>query len=210
MSSVKASLTVTLKADDVVVAEVEDPALWQQVLTAINSGSSKFAGQDQPLILPANNSAFDNSASAMSGNGAFIGQFATQLGVEVPVVVGACAPTVDGTFMHLDPHCWEVMKRQLPARGILAVAPLAVPATLLALWFAKANLGIPTQAQAKTVLGTISVNDPNASRSIENTVWLQRRSGGQIVINPAQISQAVKLAKCFCSKDWSSWKGTQA
>jgi hypothetical protein len=36
MASIKATLTVALKANDVVVAELEDPALWQRVLAAIN------------------------------------------------------------------------------------------------------------------------------------------------------------------------------
>ncbi|HKO11827.1 MAG TPA: hypothetical protein VJV22_07660 [Acidobacteriaceae bacterium] len=38
MASIKATLTVALKANDVVVAELEDPALWQRVLAAINVG----------------------------------------------------------------------------------------------------------------------------------------------------------------------------
>lgn len=40
MASVKASLIITLKANDVVVAELEDAALWQRILAAINMGDS--------------------------------------------------------------------------------------------------------------------------------------------------------------------------
>lgn len=40
MASVKASLIITLKANDVVVAELEDPALWQRILAAINMGDA--------------------------------------------------------------------------------------------------------------------------------------------------------------------------
>jgi len=40
MASVKASLIITLKANDVVVAELEDAALWQRILAAINVGDS--------------------------------------------------------------------------------------------------------------------------------------------------------------------------
>lgn len=36
----KAKLTVALKANDVVVAELEDPGLWQRVLAAINVGEA--------------------------------------------------------------------------------------------------------------------------------------------------------------------------
>ena len=38
--SMKAKLTVTLKADEVVVAEAEDPVLWQKVLSTIQGGTS--------------------------------------------------------------------------------------------------------------------------------------------------------------------------
>jgi hypothetical protein len=42
MASVKATLTVCLKANDVVVAELEDPGLWQRVLAAINLGDPQY------------------------------------------------------------------------------------------------------------------------------------------------------------------------
>jgi hypothetical protein len=98
------------------------------------------------------------------------------------------------------------MKKQLGKRGPTAVSAIVAAATLLGLWFQKAELGNPTQAQAQGVLGTINITDKNASRSIQNTSWLQGRSGGQIVLNPAEISRAVRLAKCFCTKDWATWK----
>jgi hypothetical protein len=113
---------------------------------------------------------------------------------------------MEAPFMHLDPHCWEEMKKHVPQRGSIAIAPIVAAATLLALWFRAASLGNLTQAQAKQVLGTIHLTDPNASRSLKNTSWLQGRPGGQIVLNPAEISKAVKLAKCFCTKDWAAWK----
>ena len=40
MASVKATLTVALRADHVVVAELEDAALWQRVLAAMKLGDS--------------------------------------------------------------------------------------------------------------------------------------------------------------------------
>lgn len=60
MTSVKATLTVSLKANDVVVAELEDPALWQRVLAAINlqdSGTQVFESMKQsraavPVAVP--------------------------------------------------------------------------------------------------------------------------------------------------------------
>jgi hypothetical protein len=107
--------------------------------------------------------------------------------------------------MRLNAHCWEEMKKQLPARGKTAISPIVAAITMLLLWFQKAGLGNATQAQAQAVLATISLSDPNASRSIGNASWLQLRPG-QVVLNPAEISKAVKLTTCFCTKDWTTWK----
>lgn len=48
MASVKASLIITLKANDVVVAELEDAALWQRILAAINMGDAGALSLDPP------------------------------------------------------------------------------------------------------------------------------------------------------------------
>ncbi len=210
MTPVKAALSVILKADNVVVAEIEDASLWQRVLTAINSGKSDIE-PDPTLKGAAANAGQGALDQTKGGNGGGVGsgpvdQLAQQLGIDAALVQGACSPTGDAPYMHLDLHCWEDMKKQLPKRGPTAVSPIVAAATLLALWFQKAGIGNPTQAQAKQVLAVIHLTDPNASRSVQHTSWLQGRPGGQIVLNPAEISKAVKLAKCFCSKDWSPWK----
>ncbi len=59
---------------------------------------------------------------------------------------------------------------------------------------------LTTQVQAQAVLNTINIRDKNASRGIRGATWLQNRPGREIVLNPAQVSRAVKLARCFCSK----------
>ncbi len=205
MTSVKAALTVTLKADEVVVAEIQDPVLWQRILTAINNGKSTL-GPSEESVDGGGAAAEKGIVGDGSGGGASpLDSLAAQLGVEPSFVEGACSPGNESPYMHLDLHCWEEMKKQVPPRGITAISPIIVPATLLGLWFRKAGLGNPTQAQAQAVLATINTSDRNASRAIQNTSWLQGRPGGQIVLNPAEISKAVKLAKCFCSKDWTGW-----
>jgi hypothetical protein len=205
MTSVKATLTVVLKANEVVVAEVEDAVLWQKVLTAINGGTSALTGDLEHKDTPPGGTNPNNFGKLTDTSP--LATLAQQLAIDPDLVQGACAPTLEPPYLHLDLHCWEEMRKHVPQRGILAIPPIVAAATLLALWFNKAGLSNPTQAQAKLVLGTINLDDPNASRSIQNTTWLQGRSGGQFVLNPAEISKAVKLAKCFCSKDWSSWKG---
>jgi hypothetical protein len=202
-TAVKADLIVILKANDVVVAEVKDAALWQQVLAVINGDKADLG--DAPVTTPPGKGS-QIAGAAQGKEGTPLELLAQQLGIDPALIQGACSPSMDAPHMHLDPHCWEDMKRQLPLRGAGTIAPIVLAATLLALWFQKTGLGSPTQAQAKAVLGTIGISDPNASRSIQNASWLQSRAGGQVLLNPAEISKAVKLAKGFCSKDWSLWK----
>jgi hypothetical protein len=210
MTSLKAKLRVILMADEVVVAEAEDASLWQRVLSVINGGKSEIisdalkSGSQESEKDPPDPAGIHSGGPSKRAEA--IDQLSQQLGIETASVQGACSPIAEAPFLHLDPHCWEEMKKQLPQRGSLAVPPIVAAATLLALWFRAASLGNLTQAQAKQVLGTINLADPNASRSLKNTSWLQGRPGAQIVLNPAEISKAVKLAKCFCTKDWAAWK----
>src|SRR2546426_1494568 len=211
MTSVKATLLVILKANDVVVAEKEDASLWQRVLTAINSGKLDLGENARGAAagnVPIGHVDPANSDDSFGVGASTLDQLAQHLSVGPATVQGACSPTKTAPYMQLDLHCWEIMKKQLPQRGPTAVSPIVAAATLLALWFQRARVGNPTQAQAKQALATINLTDPNASRAIQNTSWLQGRAGGQIVLNPAEISKAIKLAKCFCSKDWSAWKET--
>ena len=194
MASVKATLTVTLKANDVVVAEVDDPDLWHRVLTAIQTG--KKSG-DVTLSL-------DKGEQPLAGNDP-TGKLARELGLSPDVVIGACSPTTEAPYLVLDSHCWEAMRRQLPVRGPKALSPVVVASTLMALWFRHAQLGNPTQAQVLAVLNAINVEDRNPSRGIRRATWLQPRAGGQVVLNPAQISEAIKIAKAFCSQTWTAW-----
>ena len=51
MASVKATLTVALRADHVVVAELVDPVLWQRVMAAIKVGDAAPPALDLPAPL---------------------------------------------------------------------------------------------------------------------------------------------------------------
>jgi hypothetical protein len=196
--SVKAKLWVTLRADETIVAETDDPVLWQKVLLAINQGGSEnFSPSIQTL-----NRADPGSDPGSAGNA--VDRFAQQLGLSRETVEGACAPSIAEPYLRLDIHCWEEMKSQTPERGPTAYSPMAIAATLLTLWFRAAALGNPTQAQAQAVLATIQVQDRNASRGIQRSDWLQARPGGAIVLNPALASRAVTIAKSFCGKNWKT------
>jgi len=191
----KAKLKVTLKADDVVVAEVENPTLWHNVLLAIQTGTNAVgAALQTPLATPPP----ANPSDAL-------GKLAAELGLGREIAQGALSPQADAPYMHLNQHNWESMRKALPERGPKALSPMAAGATLMALWFRHAGLGNVTQAQVLTVLGGINVEDKNPSRGIRNSKWLSPRAGGQVVLNPAEISIAMKVAKAFCTKNWKDW-----
>jgi hypothetical protein len=197
----KAKLRVILMADTVTVAEVENPSLWQRILSEIQ-GSGPLP--EQPRQPHAGD--VPQSGASVQNGAALIERFAQRTQIDRSTLEGAIAPSTDPPYLTLDIHCWERMKKQLAGTGASSIAALAVSATLLALWCREAGLETPTQSQAQAVLQTIGVEDKNASRAIRNTNWLQGRPGGQILINPAQNSRALLMAKCFCAGDWSEWK----
>jgi hypothetical protein len=197
--SIKAKLKISLFANDTIVAETEDPALWQKVLLAINCGATDIG----PLSVPALSTYAGAPPPAPATSNDTMDKFAKELGISRDELDGACAPTLEPPYLHLDRHCWEAMKKQTPERGPTAYSAIAVSATLLALWFKASGQSAPTLTQAQAVLGTIDLKDQNAARGIERTEWLQSRPGGTIVINPSRVSQAVAIAKSFCSKSWA-------
>ena len=203
--SVKAKLKIVLQADETIVAESEDSVLWQQVLIAINKLGGQHAARNE--LGQEQTDTVNNGLQGSGGDGTTddaVSKFAKHLSLDREIVEGACAPSMSEPYLHLDIHCWEEMKRQTPERGPSAYSSIAVAATLLTLWFRASGQGNPTQAQAQAVLGTINMQDRNASRGIQRSEWLQARSGGAIVLNPAQASRAITVAKSFCSKKWTN------
>jgi hypothetical protein len=214
MSGVKAKLKVVLQADDTVVAESEDAGLWQRILLAINKGDGilDVAAQVNTPAAPASDNNRQQSNPAPYGDDE-MSKLARAIGTSTDNIQGACAPSKEAPYLTLDMHCWNTMKEQTPARGPGSVAPLAVAATLLALWKQAAKLTPPTQAECQKVLATINLRDTNAGRSVQASDWLQSRAGGVIVLNPARHKRAVSIAKAFCSQDWRSdqtWRGSQS
>ncbi|MBI4429508.1 MAG: hypothetical protein HY562_10360 [Ignavibacteriales bacterium] len=192
--AIKAKLIVKLFAENIIVAESDDEKLWQSVLAAITSGKSSIAGPAFPpkLLQPGESNAISEQDLSSP-----IGKFAAELGISIEILQGACSPTAQAPFVHLDGHYWESFKKAVPARGRGSLGPLALPATLLCLWFKHLGQGGATQAQAQAVLKTINERDQNPNRSVKNCDWLQARDG-KIVLNPAQTSKAVKCARTYC------------
>jgi hypothetical protein len=191
--AVKAQLNIQLYADSVLVAESSDHELWRRVFAAIQTGKAFTADDDAELAVAA------SPKRSLSQDGP-VAAFASELGVPENELVGACGPTTQAPYIHLDQRYWEALRNKTGSRGIDAIAPVALAATLLALWFKHGQIEGPLTIQhCQATLATISLRDQNAARSLRNAEWLQTRNGA-LVINPAQWSQAVRIAKAYCLK----------
>lgn len=191
-----AVLRIILKADDTHVIESTDPILWQKVLGAINAGSGGLKNEELDAI----NTKLVRGAL---GGTELIDQMAKDIRVSADVLKGACAPSESEPFIHLDKHHWEAMKKGTPNRGPGSIAPIALAGTLLALWKEKINGGDCAIGEAQKVLKTVGVKDKHPKRALRNCEWLQVR-GSNVIINPAQISKAIALARLYCTKEWGS------
>lgn len=190
--AVKAQLSVQLFADAVLVAESQDQDLWRSVFAAIQSGTTTLA-----VLTDARSSTLATADASAPDS---VVSFANELGLSVDEVAGACGPSAEAPFVHLDQRYWEALRQKTGSRGIDAIAPVALAATLLAIWFKHSKQAAnPTLQQCQEVLSTIGLRDQNAARSLRNADWLQSRNGS-VQVNPARWSQAVRIAKAYCLK----------
>ena len=125
---------------------------------------------------------------------------ASELGIETSVVEGACGPSFDPPYIHLNPHNFEALKKNTPQRGPGSVPGTILAATLLALWFRAAELGQVKVDHIHEVLRTLHLSDRNAPRALKNCPWFTMR-GESIVLNPAEITRAIAVARAYCLKD---------
>lgn len=193
--AIKARLKLILKADDVTVAESEDPQIWKAAFEAIQTGLEGIGLRrpDEEL-----------SEWVPEEERVAIRSFAAELGIAVKDVLAACHPRTMPPYLFLNRHHWEAFKRQTPERGRNAVSNAVLAMTLLLLWAEKINIDRIALRDGMAVLRAISAVDEHASRAIENCTWLQR-SAGRVVINPDEISKAIAVARAFCLQQAPEW-----
>ncbi len=213
--AIKAVLKIVLHAGDTIVADSEDAALWHRVLAAIHEGSRppatahatlpNHAAADQlhPAADPARDRPDADPPAAAPDEA--LARFARQLGLGMDTVRRACSPSKRPPYLHLDRAAWLAMKEVTPPRGPGSLPRAVVAATLLVLWFRCAELGGPTVKMVHAVLRTIDVRDKNAARVVREARWLHAR-GEAIVLNTANGSRALALAKAFCARDWTAYR----
>jgi len=201
--TIKASLKIILTANDIEIAESDNPKLWQEVFATISQGVSAQRTRVEPeknTITTSKRPETELSVENVSTKKDPIGSFAKEISISRDELLGAIGPTMDEPYIHLDPHCWEALRKNTGTRGKSSIAPTSLAATVLALWFKHAGISEhPTTKLCSAVLNTIHLTDKNAPRAIRNTEWLQSRGNG-IVINPAQRSRAIALTASFCTK----------
>ena len=191
-TGLKAELVVKLYAGGVLVAESEDPVLWQQVMASITSSVASVTGQVAGGGVPP-------ALDLDGGGGDAVSKFATDLGVTREALIGALDPQDHTPFIHIDVRTWEAFRKNFAKRGATAVPKITMAATAMVLWFQHAGFGNPTQAQAQEALNAINDAEANPSRAIHNCDWLQSRQDG-VTLNPAQASKGRRLVKAFCEK----------
>jgi len=193
--AITARLMLILKADNVTVAESEDPQIWKAAFEAIQSGlgGGGLRKADEEL-----------SEWVPEEERVAIRSFAAELGIEVKDVLASCHPRTMPPYLFLDRHHWEAFKRQTPERGRNAVSNAVLAMTMLLLWAEKINLDRVALRDGMNVLRAIAAGDEHASRAVDNCTWLQR-SSGRVVINPDEISKAIAVARAFCLQQTPAW-----
>ena len=195
---IKAQLKLILTADNVVIAESDDPQIWQAAFQAIQG-----ANVDQ--VLGMGNAEQDEGIDWVpEEERTAILSLASDLGIEPQDLLSACHPRMIAPYIFLNRHYWEAFKHQTAERGRTAVSNAVLAITLLLLWGEKINLERVALRDGMAILRTIVARDDHASRAVENCPWLQK-SSGRIVLNPEKISRATAVARAFCTRTAPNW-----
>jgi hypothetical protein len=202
--AVKASLQFILKANNVVVAETSNAAVWQQALALI-TGSSKLPAVVSGLLGKGKLNGTAKTPAAPSSPTAKVGsptdslaRLAVELGLDPAQIRAACNPSTVPPYFQLDLRAWEDFKRHLPPPGFNAVPQIVLATTLLALWFRRIDLGPVTIKQGQEALRTIGLRDKNPVRGLNHCPWLQL-TGETVRLRPTKLPQALAVARAYCS-----------
>jgi len=194
--SLRARLRIILMADEVVVAESEDPRLWHATLRAVSDEGGE--GERHTFSGPRDG---EREAERLA-----VAAFAEELGVDPEAVQAACAPKAIAPYVFLDRHHFESFKRLTPERGRNAVSNIVLALTLLLLWADKMRLARVAVRDGTAVLRTIGARDDHPGRAVDNCPWI-RRSMNRLVLVPEEISKAIAVARAYCTKTSPDWGG---
>ncbi|MBE0634873.1 hypothetical protein IH601_02605, partial [Candidatus Bipolaricaulota bacterium] len=181
---IKAQLKLILQADNIVIAESDDPKIWQAAFQAIQ-------GADVETVLGISAGRKDRGIDWIpEEERSAILSLAGDLDVDPQDLLSACHPRMIAPYIFLNKHYWEAFKHQTAQRGRTSVSNAVLALTLLLLWGEKIHLERVALRDGVAVLRTIVARDDHASRAVDNCPWLQRASG-RIALNPEKISRAI-------------------
>jgi hypothetical protein len=190
----KVKLRVVLFADESKIVDVEDPVLWQRVMSAVHSGKSELPTDQNPAL-----GQILNRETLHRKPGSAVETFAATLAVELDQLVGACDPIDEEPFLHLDIKSWDNWRGKVPEKGPTAISAVSLTSTLLALWFRERGQSGVSFAQIDVVLKEIGVRGTNHKRTINNCAWLQLRDGDKVQIKASEMKKAIEVARAFAT-----------
>lgn len=204
---IKAALKVRLYANEELVAESDDHTLWHSVLqTAQRAAQPKLlvhykndSGQASAQITTQNESVQTYSPAGAVGADEALQRFAQSVGIRAEEIEGACYPTHEEPYLHIDQHYWAAFKSNTGKTGRGAIGPAVLAATLLVRWFKYAGLGDVERQMVINALKELGITDKNIDRGLAKCAWLSKH-GTIIKLNPSAINQADALVKGFCTK----------
>lgn len=180
-----------------VVAQSVDVALCMAVLNRLTGNKG---GTDLLQERPSGTASAPMAGGGTIGGDEALAKFTELIGVDSDIVRGACDPSSEEPYLHLDLRTWADWAKKMPERGKASISAATLAATLLSLWFHCAGLGAPNLRASQAILTNIGVLGRNPSRSVKNCDWLQLRPGGTVRVNPASFGKAIEVVKAFCER----------
>lgn len=203
---IKANLKIQLLANDVVVAESDDPVLWNRVLQTAQKApeTPKLLTHDRSLSANATHGAYEapiivEPVSDIDSMNSPLQKLARTIGISPEEIEGACYPSSEEPYLRIDSHHWAAFMKNTPQRGTGAISAAAAISTLLLQWFKYAGLGDVDRAMAFRILRDLGVTTNNFNRGIKACAWLNLH-GTTLRLNPSAIPQADALVRAFCTK----------
>ena len=191
MNDNNVTFKTVLYVDEKIVAESDDLALWQNVLSHIKSDN--IAPLNKPMNIT------DNSSEVQSVRNEEISdveKFSKDVEIDCDKIMDACNPSVEAPFIKLDMKTWENYKRK-HFENKRPLPDVVIVATILALWKKCLNLGDVTQKEVLTVLKQLNITATNPTRSYKNCEWL-KYDNNKISLMATKYSLAQKMLADFC------------
>lgn len=196
----KAKLTIKLYADDKLIAEIENAALWNRILSY---------DVDEPITLTqqgdtagymqvSENASADESelVGVVSIEKSLSAKIASDAGVSEDQVEGALSPECEDPFITIEHKNWSLYKKSLPAKGPKAYPDVVIAATLILICLRSTGTKEVSKKTVSRVVNEMGGNIKNAHRSYVNCEWIKVDSE-KLKLNPSKFNEALDVFVAF-------------